>query len=245
MPSPDEKAARRTSRPQAAGHGKGDQADERPEFLTALGLLPPVSLDDVEQAFRLKVRAAHPDTGGSQAAFLALQQAYEQAKHYAEFFTSRRQWLGAQTDRYLHQVTVLDELSRRGGQYELEHLDWLHREIGADFAQLLDRVAAIRWTGPNVGDLDVAFLADFAEVFSSVTKLDMSNTAITDEALGHLVSLPGLARLNLSNTGITHHGLAVLESLASLEWLNIEHTKVGAIRTMRLRHTYPQIEIVH
>ncbi len=245
MPSPNENTARKTSRPQAAGRGKNDREDERPEFLTVLGLLPPVSLDDVEQAFRLKVRSAHPDTGGSQAAFLALQHAYEQAKHYAEFFTSRRQWLGTQTDRYLHQLTVLDELSRRGGHYELEHLDWLDREIGADFAQLLDRVAAIRWTGSAVGDLDLAFLADFAEVFSSVTKLDLSNTAITDDALGHLASLPGLVRLDLSGTAITHHGLEVLESLASLEWFNIENTKVGAIRTIRLRHNFPQIEIVH
>ncbi|MGD9648483.1 MAG: hypothetical protein AB7U73_22420 [Pirellulales bacterium] len=242
MPTPDEKAPR-GSRPPSTNRGDGDE--QRPDFLTALGLLPPVSLEDVEQAFRLKVRSAHPDTGGSQAAFLALQQAYEQAKIYAQYFTSRRQWLGAQTDRYLHQATVLDELTRRGGQYELEHLDWLDREIGADFAQLLDRVSGVRLTGSNVGDLDLAFLADFAEVFSSVTRLDLSNSAITDDALGHLANLPGLVRLDLSGTGVSHRGLEVLESLASLEWLNLDNTKVGAIRAMRLRHNYPQIEIVH
>lgn len=241
---PDESSPRNRPRGQAASRGKRDE-NERPEFLTALGLLPPVSLDDVEQAYRLKVRSAHPDTGGSQAAFLALQHAYEQAKLYAEFFTSRRQWLGAQTDRYLHQATVLDELSRRGGEYELEHLDWLDREIGADFAQLLDRVAAVRLAGANVGDLDLAFLADFAEVFSSVTRLDLSDAAISDDALGRLAALPSLVRLNLSGTAVTHRGLEVLESLASLEWLNVERTRIGAIRAMRLRHSYPQVEIVH
>lgn len=245
MLPPDENAAGKSARTKAVGRRKADKEDERPEFLEMLGLLPPVSLDDVEQAFRLKVRAAHPDTGGSQAAFLALQHAYEQAKHYAEYFTSRRQWLGAQTDRYLHQQTVLDELTRRGGQFELEHLDWLDRELGADFAQLLDRVAEIRWTGPDVGDWELAFLSDYAEVFSSVTRLDLSNSAITDEAIGHLARLPGLIRLDISGTPITHHGLEVLESLTSLQWLNIENTKVGAIRTLRLRHSYPQVEIVH
>ena len=51
--------------------------------LTALGLLPTASLDEVEWAYRELVKQAHPDRGGNVEQFKRLQAIYEQAKRQA------------------------------------------------------------------------------------------------------------------------------------------------------------------
>ena len=61
-----------------------------PEFLAKLGLAVPVSLEDIEQAFRDKVLTAHPDKGGDPDEVCALQTAYEQAKEYTKFRSRTR-----------------------------------------------------------------------------------------------------------------------------------------------------------
>ena len=50
-----------------------------PDFLALLGLAPPYSIDDVKEAYRAKVKTAHPDVGGSTAEFTQIQEAYERA----------------------------------------------------------------------------------------------------------------------------------------------------------------------
>ena len=55
-------------------------ANERPEFFEVLGLAPPLTLDDVELAYREKAKSAHPDAGGDAEQFRKLQEAYERAK---------------------------------------------------------------------------------------------------------------------------------------------------------------------
>jgi hypothetical protein len=51
--------------------------------LTALGLAPTASLDDVERAYRELAKQAHPDRGGNVEQFKRLQTIYEQAKRQA------------------------------------------------------------------------------------------------------------------------------------------------------------------
>ena len=62
---------------------------DRPDFMVALGLLPPYSPADVKQAYFEKVKTAHPDKGGNVADFLKLQEAFRQATEYVEFRKSR------------------------------------------------------------------------------------------------------------------------------------------------------------
>ena len=50
-----------------------------PECLTILGLLPPVTAEDVKQAYLAKAVTAHPDRGGSPEQFIRLQKAFEEA----------------------------------------------------------------------------------------------------------------------------------------------------------------------
>lgn len=224
-----------------------DAADQnrRPDFLVALGLSFPCSPDDVKQAYLAKAKQAHPDAGGSPEQFVALQQAYEKAVEYSKFFASRSRWLAASVDRYVEQQEATAHITGRGGSVTVEQLDWLQAEIGDDFAQILETVVGIRWTGPTVADIDLKYLADRSASFASLRSLDLSETTITDAGLLGLASLAGLRRLDLSNTAITHQGLEVLGELSNLEKLTLTGAAVGTFRLYRLRRAYPQIEIVN
>ncbi|HVW29975.1 MAG TPA: hypothetical protein VHC69_31650 [Polyangiaceae bacterium] len=58
---------------------RGRIAFEADSGLVALGLSAGASRDDVKRAFRERVKTAHPDGGGSDAAFIELKRNYESA----------------------------------------------------------------------------------------------------------------------------------------------------------------------
>src|SRR5262249_5680207 len=124
----------------------------RPDFMEALGLLPPYTPEDVRMAYREKAKHTHPDRGGSIDDFLKLPEAYDRAVEYVNSGADRRQWLAAQVERYVEQERVLAEIRHRGGQVEIEELDWLKRSIGEDFATLTDRLRGIRVRGLQDGE---------------------------------------------------------------------------------------------
>ena len=53
-----------------------------PRWAIVLGIEPPFRTDRVREAYRALSKAAHPDAGGSHAAFLRLQAAYDEAREY-------------------------------------------------------------------------------------------------------------------------------------------------------------------
>jgi len=220
-------------------------ADGRPEFLVVLGLLLPCGPEDVEQAYRAKSKSAHPDAGGSHEEFVKLNRAYEQAKEYAQFFASRRKWIGAAVDRYIRQETLLAELTRKGGAYELEPLAWLRGEVGDDFAQLLDRVVTIRWTGSKVGDDQLQWLASHQEELSELRTLDLAGSRVSDRGLQSLLSLAELARLNLRDSAISSHGLVSLAALPNLESIDARGIDLGWLGLRRARGALEDVELLH
>ena len=56
-----------------------------PKCLAVLGLLPPVTAEDVKQAYLAKAMAMHPDRGGDPAQFVLLQKAFEEANDFVQF----------------------------------------------------------------------------------------------------------------------------------------------------------------
>lgn len=64
---------------QARSYSPPPQTDERAKHLKTLGLQPDreYSPDEIKKAYRRKVVKVHPDAGGSQAEFIAVQNAYE------------------------------------------------------------------------------------------------------------------------------------------------------------------------
>ncbi len=219
--------------------------DGRPDFLVKLGVLLPCTPEDVKQAYLAKVRSAHPDVGGTQEDFLAIQQAFDRATEYAHFIAGRRKWLGAQVERYIAQEDALSYVRSSGGRVLYDHKEWLSREIGEDFAQVLDTVSGLLWTGPTVNDEHLDWLGGQREVFSMLRVLDLSDSRISDVGAESLAAFTSLEKLILRNTPVTHQSLKLMESLSNLNELDVRDTKIGAVRLYFVRRSYPDVEIHH
>jgi hypothetical protein len=217
---------------------------DRPDFMKALGLLPPYTPEDVRMAYRERAKQAHPDHGGSVQDFVKLQEAYDKAVEYVTFSVNRRQWLGAQVERYVEQEQVLAEVRRRGGQVEIEELDWLKRSIGEDFAILTDRLRGICLRRQEDGDRFLHLLATHQKALQHLLWLDLAGSRISDDGLMQLAGLAQLERLDVSGTSLTEGGLSVLEWLPRLRWLNLSGTSIGWWRRWRLHRSHRRLTIV-
>jgi hypothetical protein len=76
---------------------------------------------------------------------------------------------------------------------------------------------------PAFSDADMALLTKLS---SNVIWLDMSETAITDQAMPFLKNYIHLTRLSLDQTKVSDKGLVHLQSLPRLKYLNLYGTKV-------------------
>jgi len=212
--------------------------DDRPEFMVVLGLGPPYSIEDVKQAYLQKARSAHPDRGGNVTDFVRLQEAFEQATEYAKFRQSRRHWLGMQMERYADQERVVAELERRGARVEMEHIDWLTRSLGVDFAQLLDKLVEIHCETAPADDALIDYLVVEHTTLRDLRVLNLAGGTISDQALSGIGVLRNLHELDLRNTPITKRGLGFLPLLPNLSRLELAGTSVDWLTQLRLRMTY-------
>lgn len=220
------------------------EVDGRPDFLVALGVLWPCTIDDVKQAFLARAKRLHPDKGGDPAAFIALQQAYDRALEYAQFHGGRTAWLASTVERYLERQALTEAIERRGGQVQLESVDWLRRELGDDFAQLLDTIGSISLTGPRVDDDTLAWLHDEARHLPALHTLDLADSRVTDRGLPMLAALSSLRRVDLHRTQVTARGLSALEGLTNLRALGLMGTRLGWWGRRRLQARFPGVTLL-
>lgn len=88
--------------------------------------------------------------------------------------------------------------------------------------QNLLEVSAVN--APQFSDKDIALLLPLAE---QITWLKLGSTKITDGALKEVAKLKNLTKLHLEHSAVTDQGIAEIKSLPHLEYLNIIDTKVG------------------
>ena len=105
------------------------------EFLAVLGLKPPVSVEDVKQAYIDKAKTAHPDRGGDAQAFMRLHEAFEQATEYARFKAGRMQWLSGWVEQYAEQQELVDEIKSLG----------IAAGVGAHFPEIIEYCEEHDW----------------------------------------------------------------------------------------------------
>jgi hypothetical protein len=196
-------------------------SDSNPDFLHLLGLLPPVTVEDVKQAYRLKVKSAHPDAGGSVEEFNRVQQAFERALEYAEFRSGRLAWLGAHVEQYAAAQAVVEHLRGLGGQVEIEQIDWLKRSFGDDFAQLVDRIIGLSLHGPQFNDETIGYLLSERRVLERLYWLDLSDSQVTDRGVRMLTAFEFLGRLDLRRSQATERSLKTIEALPALRWIGM------------------------
>ncbi|MBI2824732.1 MAG: VanZ family protein [Planctomycetia bacterium] len=217
--------------------------DGRPDFLVRLGVLLPCSPEDVEAAYREKVKSAHPDRGGTQQQFLELQTAYERAREYAKFFTSRRRWLAESIERYARSQEFTAAITRRGGSVKAVQIDWLAHEIGEDFAQVMETIDGVGLVGPQFDDQTIDLLIANQDALGQLHWLDLSGSRVTEAGVARLGAFPYLRRLDLSGAPVGNAALRTCAELTQLEWLGVAGTRVNRFGRFWLRVARPEVEI--
>ena len=216
----------------------------RPDFIQALGLLPPYSVTDVKKAYRERARKLHPDAGGDPEDFKALAFAYERALEYAEFRESRREWLGKRIERYAVREDVIERVRQLGGQCRLGPMQDYLDDFGSDFAEVIRSLAEIRLSGPHITDETLEWTETIGDVGGEVRTLVVQDAKLSTQGLLRLSAFGTLRALDLRGTRVSREGLAVLDRLAAIEWLHLGKTGVGYLGRRRIRRDHPRIEVV-
>lgn len=212
---------------------------DRPEFYDVLGLAPPISVDDVKQAYLEKVKTAHPDRGGDPKAFRDLQEAFDQAMQYANFRSDRMKWLGVQAERYAAQEALIDKLEALGGRVEITSIPWMKRSFGEDFAQLMNRIVGVTLRGPAVNDATIEFLVREQSVLQTIQSVDLAESKISDHGALLLRVFQELRRIDLSGSQVTNESLHLADWLPELRWLGVRGTRVTMIGKLKTRFRHP------
>jgi DnaJ domain len=217
---------------------------ERLEFLAVLGLAPPVTEEDVKQAYLDKSKSAHPDRGGDVNDFKRLQEAFEQATEYARFKASRMKWLSQWVGQYAEQEQVVEQIKQLGGRVDVKSSDPLTRSIGPDFAAVLDKVVGIHLSGPKIDDRVLLQLVEQRRMLAGIRSLALVDTAITHVGLLQLRTFETLRHLDLSGTSVDAVALdALLRELRQLETIVLDRTGLGWPARMKLRLRYRGLTI--
>jgi hypothetical protein len=203
--------------------------------MVQLGLLPPYTETDLKQAYREKAKSAHPDRGGTAAAFHELHTAYEHAVHYVRLRKDRRAWIASQMDAYVELLDVTDSLRKKySAQIGWDRPQWLDESFG-DFAQLIDRVESIRLQDSPVADQFIDDLTDHQGPLKHLQRLELSGSRVSDESVLKLAAFPLLSHLDLGRTPVTSRVTALVNMLPSLQTLELTGTAVGWWSRRRVR----------
>ena len=213
-----------------------------PEYMTALGLSPPSSEEDVEEAYKTKL-ADLESQSASDAAITELKNNYEQARTFDGLQSSRRKWLSRQVERYVDQELFIAEIEERGGRVDTESIDWIKVSFGEDFAQVADTISGIHMRGEKITDADLAWLVEHTIMLSGLHQLHLADSGITNAGLRQLKAFGALHYLDLENANISASGLAVLAALPKLRVIRLGGTRVGGFRRWMLRWKFPDLKI--
>jgi len=203
------------------------QESGRPDCLLTLGLLPPVTLEDVKQAYMARAMRMHPDRGGDPQAFIALQKAYEEANEYVKFKAGKLEWLASKIDAYAQQQEVVTETIDRGGEVEMQETDWLTKSFGDDFGHVADKLIRVTLRGPAADDLFAILLGFRAASLKDLAVLDLAGGSLTDEGLVQLKGLANLQRLDLRGTQVGGLASEIPEWFERLEFLGLPKGALG------------------
>lgn len=218
-------------------------ADDRPEFFEVLGLAPPITADDVKQAYLEKAKKIHPDHGGDAAAFHQLQEAMDQAMQYASFRADRMKWLGVQAERYSAQESLIEHIESLGGKVTVEAIPWMKRSFGEDFAQLMDRVTGVTLRGTHVDDTTIEYLVCEQRVLQTIHVLDLAESRISDHGALLLRAFQELRRVDLSGTQVTNESLHLADWLPELRWLGVGGTRVSTVGKLKMKFRHPKLAL--
>ncbi len=203
--------------------------NQPPECIGILGLMPPVTLEDVKQAYLVKARTMHPDRGGDPEQFVRLQKAFEDATEYVKFKAGKLEWLASKIDAYAQQQEVVTAAIERGGEARMEEADWLRKSFGDDFGHVADKLVEVRVRGAGADDLFAILLGFRAESLKDLAVLDLAGGPLTDEGLLQLKGLKNLRSLDLRGTGVGKLAAEIPQWFEQLEFLGLPKGALGLL----------------
>ncbi|MFN5757619.1 MAG: hypothetical protein ACK54F_10880 [Planctomycetia bacterium] len=203
--------------------------NQPPECIGILGLMPPVTLEDVKQAYLVKARTMHPDRGGDPEQFVRLQKAFEDATEYVKFKAGKLEWLASKIDAYAQQQEVVSAAIERGGEARMEEADWLRKSFGDDFGHVADKLVEVRVRGAGADDLFAILLGFRAESLKDLAVLDLAGGPLTDEGLLQLKGLKNLRSLDLRGTGVGKLAAEIPQWFEQLEVLGLPKGALGLL----------------
>jgi hypothetical protein len=206
----------------------------QPECLAILGLRPPLTLEDVRQAYMEKAKRAHPDRGGDPQEFIRLQRAFDEATDYVTFKASRLEWLASRIDAYAQQQEVATETIERGGSIEMEETDWLRKSFGEDFGHVADKLVAVRLANGRADDVFAILLGFRADSLKDLAELDLAGGPLTDEGLLQLKGLANLRHLDLRGTNVGKLAAEIPGWFERLEFLGLPKGALGLFARMTM-----------
>jgi len=203
--------------------------------MVTLGLLPPYTAEDVEQAYLAKIKDIRPSGVNDESAFFfyGVQQAYEQAREYVKFHGDRRGWIAKRMEDYVATQEVIDRLRQFGAEVETDSIDWLEKSIG-DFAELTESIVGIRLRGAADADDVILYMIRQHQRLLGLRSLDLTGSVVSDASVRQLSVFRRLAELDLSRTPITWESLHIVEWLPELDVLNVEGTGIGWLARRKL-----------
>ncbi|MEX2317449.1 MAG: hypothetical protein WD669_09880 [Pirellulales bacterium] len=216
---------------------KSSRADSRPAFMATLGLLPPYTVEDVEQAYLAKVKDIRPAGDADQSAFYfyGVQQAYEQAREYVKFHGDRRGWIAKRTEEYVVMLEVARRLRQFGAEVETDSIDWLEHSIG-DFAELTESIVGIRLSGVANADEAILYMVHEHPRLLALRRLDLSGSIVSDDSVRQLSVFRRLQQIDLSRTAVTWEVLYLVDWLPELVEVRVEGTRLNWLTRQRLAH---------
>jgi hypothetical protein len=203
--------------------------------MATLGLLPPYTAEDVEQAYLAKIKDIRPAGEDDDSAFFfyGIQQAYEQAREYVRFHGDRRTWIAKRMEDYVATQEVERRLREYGAEIETDSIDWLEKSIG-DFAELTETIVGIRLRGAADADDVVLYMIRQHQKLLELRSLDLTGCVISDSSVRQLSVFRRLSKLNLSRTPITWEALHIVEWLPELVEVDVEGTGIGWLTRRKL-----------
>jgi hypothetical protein len=206
---------------------------DRPPFMVKLGLMPPYMAEDVEKAYLSKLKEIRPDLGGDPQPFYEVQNAYMQAKEYLKFRGDRRGWIAKRMDEYLAVQEVTEQLKAFGAEVQTNFVDWLQKSFG-DFAELTEKVLAIKLNDAPNGDEFIDFIVNHREQLLELERLNLAGCTVSDAAVRQLSVFRRLRELDLSRTPITWQSLHIVEWLPELQDVNVAGTNLNWLTRRKL-----------
>ncbi|MFM7205955.1 MAG: hypothetical protein ACKO4T_04705 [Planctomycetaceae bacterium] len=215
-------------------HASSSADLQTPECLAILGLRPPLTVEDVKQAFMAKAMKAHPDRGGDPQEFIRLQKAFDDATEYVKFKASKLEWLASKIEAYAQQQEVATETIERGGSIEMEETDWLRRSFGEDFGHVADKLVAVRLANGRADDVFAVLLGFRADSLKDLAVLDLAGGSLSDEGLLQFKDLKSLRHLDLRGTQVGKLAAEIPGWFEKLEFLGLPKGALGMFARMTM-----------